>query len=485
MLLYFKTKTCIQIEHSNIKLIFITYLKHQSKYMTNSSTPILLLTGYLGSGKTTLVNKILNNRRGIRFAVIVNDIGEVNIDADLIAQGGIVGEKDESLVALQNGCICCSLKMDLISQLHDIMVQRRFDYIVIEASGICEPGPIAQTIETMPQAVPQWADDGFPQLDCIVSVVDALRLKDEFCGGNNLLGGNFAENDIENLVIQQIEFCNIILLNKASEVTPEELSRTRSVLRALQPKAQIVECDYCEVDFDRILHTHLFNFGRVATSAAWIDAIEKHDASLDEEAHHHHHHDEHEHDHEEEHDEEAHGHHHHHHDDHEHGHDEAHDHNDDDDDETLCPECGHHHHHGDHCCCGHHHGEGHNHGDEYGISTFVYYRRPAFDINAFDQFVARLWPKQIIRAKGICYFADEPDSCYLFEQAGSQVSLRNCGQWYAKMPEQEREEALANDAKLRRDWDEKYGDRMQKIVFIGQHMDQDAICTLLDACLAE
>ena len=433
--------------------------------------PILLLTGYLGSGKTTLVNKILSNRRGIRFAVIVNDIGEVNIDAELIAKGGIVGQNDDSLVALQNGCICCSLKMDLIAQLHEIVAQHAFDYIVIEASGICEPGPIAQTIETMPQVVPQWEEDGFPRLDCIVTVVDALRLKDEFNGGHKLLGGNLAEDDIENLVIQQIEFCNIILLNKASEVSPEELAHTRGILRALQPKAQIVECDYCDVDFDRILHTNLFDFDRVATSAAWIDAIENHDGSEDHDdesgQHHHHHHDDEEGEHE---------HHHHHH--HE-GEEE------DEDGGEVCPECGHHHHGEGHCCHGHHHGEGHSHGDEYGISTFVYCRRPAFDINAFDQFVARLWPKEIIRAKGICYFADEPDTCYLFEQAGSQVSLKNCGQWFATMPEDELQRALETDAKLRRDWDAHYGDRMQKLVFIGQHLDREAICALLDACLSE
>ncbi len=449
------------------------------KNMMNTETPVLLLTGYLGSGKTTMVNKILANRRGIKFAVIVNDIGEVNIDADLIEKGGVVDQKDESLVALQNGCICCTLKMDLMEQLHEIIAQKRFDYIVIEASGICEPGPIAQTIATMPEMVPQFAPDGFPHLDCIVSIVDALRLKDEFNGGNTLLGGNVGEDDIENLVIQQIEFCNIILLNKASEVAPEELERIRQVIRALQPKAEIIECDYCDVDLDKIINTGMFSFDKVATSAAWIDAIENHDPDAEEEEHeHHHHHQEHD-------DDEEHEHCHCHHDDDDEEHEHCHCHHDhDDDDDEVCPECGHHHHHGHHCHC-HCHEEGHSHGEEYGIGTFVYYRREPFDINEFDQFVARFWPKEIIRAKGICYFADEQQSCYLFEQAGKQVSLRNCGQWYATMPADELETLLLTDAKLRRDWDDTYGDRMQKLVFIGQHMDKDAICTLLDACLVK
>lgn len=452
----------------------------------NHEIPVLLLTGYLGSGKTTLVNRILSNRRGIKFAVIVNDIGEVNIDADLIERGGIVDQNDDSLVALQNGCICCSLKMDLVGQLHDLIALKRFDYIVIEASGICEPGPIAQTIETMPELVPQFAPDGFPRIDCIATVVDALRLKDEFESGNSLIGGGFAENDLANLVIQQIEFCNVILLNKASEVTPEELERIRQILRAIQTKAAIIDCDFCDIDLDRIVGTGMFNFDEVATSARWIQEIEN--GHNDDDHHHddddHHHHDD---------------------DDHHHHHDDAHHHHDDDD---VCPHCGHHHghdetceqhaahcdghHHHDHghhhhedgcCCCGHHHHGAGGHAEEFGISTFVYYRREPFNINEFDQFVARLWPKEVIRAKGICYFADEQESCYLFEQAGRQVSLRNAGQWFAMMPADELEDALLSDEKLRRDWDVHYGDRMQKIVFIGQHMDREAIETLLDACL--
>ena len=281
--------------------------------------PVLLLTGYLGSGKTTLLNRILNNRRGIKFAVIVNDIGEVNIDADLIEKGGIVGQKDDSLVALQNGCICCTLKMDLVEQLRDITRQHRFDYIVIEASGICEPAPIAQTICSMPSMGLEYVYDGEPVVDCIVSVVDALRMRDEFGSGDLLMRHDIEEEDIENLVIQQIEFCNIILLNKASEVKPEELERVRQIVRALQPKAEIIETDYCDVPFEKILHTGMFDFDQVATSAAWINEIENHhedddDDDDDDDEHEHHHHDHgpdctcgcHDHDHEHE-------HHHHHH----------------------------------------------------------------------------------------------------------------------------------------------------------------------------
>ena len=418
-------------------------------------TPILLLTGYLGSGKTTLLNRILNNRRGIRFAVIVNDIGEVNIDADLIEKGGVVAQKDNNLVALQNGCICCTLKMDLIEQLRDITRQHRFDYIVIEASGICEPAPIAQTICSIPAMGLEYMRDGVPVVDCIATVVDALRMRDEFGNGHDLLRPNLDEDDIENLVIQQIEFCNIILLNKASEVTKEELGRIRGIIRAIQPKAEIIECDYCDVDFDKILNTRSFDFDKVATSAAWIDEIENHHG--DEEEHHHDDDDDEDDDHDD----------HHHHDD---------DHDDHDDHD--------HHHHGhDHH---HHHHHDHDEGEaeEYGIGTFVYYRRQPLNMGLFDEFVARKWPKSIIRAKGICWFYGEPDTCYVFEQAGRQVSLRNAGAWYATMPADELAAFKANHPDLQRDWDERYGDRMQKLVFIGQHLDKEAITLALDMCLA-
>ena len=396
--------------------------------------PVLLLTGYLGSGKTTLLNRILNNRRGIKFAVIVNDIGEVNIDADLIQQGGVVNQQDDSLVALQNGCICCTLKMDLVKQIQDIIALKRFDYIVIEASGICEPGPIAQTICSIPMMAPEVTADGAPRLDSIVTVVDALRMRDEFGSGMDLLKQNIDEEDIENLVIQQIEFCNIVLLNKAAEISPEELGRVRSIIHELQPKAEIIDTNYGDVNLDKILNTNMFDFDDVATSAKWIEEVEKHhdedeDDDDDDEHEHHHHDDEH----------------------HEHGH--------------------HHHHHDE--------GEA----EEYGIGTYVYYRRRPFDLGLFDEFVARKWPKGIIRAKGICYFHDERDTCYVFEQAGKQVSIRNAGQWYATMPKAELEQLMERNPGLCQDWDEQYGDRMQKLVFIGQHLDKELIAKELDACL--
>ena len=414
--------------------------------MSKINLPVLLLTGYLGSGKTTLLNRILSNKRGIRFAVIVNDIGEVNIDASLIQKGGIVDQQDDSLVALQNGCICCTLKMDLVQQIQDIIEMQRFDYLVIEASGICEPAPIAQTICSMQAMAEPVTRYGIPELDCIVTVVDALRMKDEFQSGEGLMNKHIGEEDIENLVIQQIEFCNIILLNKASEVDKHELERIRQIIRALQPKAEIIECDYGNVDLDRLLHTGSFDFNRVATSAAWIDEIENHHG--DEE------------DHEDEHEE-----HHHHEDEH-----EEHDYHEDEHEEH------HHHHH-------HHHHDDEGEAEEYGIGTFVYYRRQPFDLGRFDHFVARKWPSNIIRAKGICYFKGEEDTCYLFEQAGKQVGLQNTGQWYATMPKEELEAMLNKDAGLRRDWDEQYGDRMQKLVFIGQHPNKESIPQLLDECL--
>ena len=378
---------------------------------TNETIPVLLLTGYLGSGKTTLLNRILTNRKGIRFAVIVNDIGEVNIDADLIQKGGVVSAQDDSLVALQNGCICCTLKMNLVQQLHDLCAQRCYDYIVIEASGICEPAPIAQTLCSYPQVVAK-TDAPIPVLDSITTVVDALRMRDEFASGKDLQADNIGEDDLASLVIQQIEFCNLILLNKASEVSADELHHIRAVIRAIQPKAEIIDCDYCDVPFSKLLDTGLFSFDEVAGSAAWIEGVE---GAVEE--------------------------------------DELHN---EEEGEAL----------------------------EYGISTFVYYRRQPMSLNRFDEFVARHWPKSVIRCKGMCYFDDEYDMCYVFEQSGKQFNLKQAGAFYATMPKEELMQMMATDPTLQRDWDERYGDRMQKLVFIGQNMDKEEIVRQLDECLA-
>ena len=408
--------------------------------MNNKEVPVLLLTGYLGSGKTTLLNKILANKKGIKFAVIVNDIGEVNIDAALIEKGGVVGQKDDSLVSLQNGCICCTLKMDLVEQLKEIVDMKRFDYIVIEASGICEPAPIAQTICSIPSLGPQYIKNGILRLDSIVTVVDALRMKDEFANGSDLMKSNLDEEDLASLVIQQIEFCNIILLNKAAEVEPKELEHLKQIIRAIQPKAEIFECNYGDIDLDLIVNTHKFDWETVATSAGWIQEIEaERNGEEDEHEEHEHHHDDHDHDH-------------------------------------------------DHCH--HHHDHDHDHEggevEEYGIGTFVYYRRKAFDLALFDEFVARKWPRDVVRAKGICYFGDEPDMCYVFEQAGQQKTVKQAGQWLATMPADQLAELRRNNPQLEKEWDDKYGDRMIKIVFIGQHIKEqkDAIIKELDKCLS-
>lgn len=409
---------------------------------TINQVPVLLLTGYLGSGKTTLLNRILTNKQGIRFAVIVNDLGEVNIDAELIQKGGVVNQQEDSLVALQNGCICCTLQTDLIEQLHELVASNMFDYIVIEASGICEPAPIAQTICSMPTMAPQLIKDGVPALDAVVTVVDALRIRDEFSNGHELVHNPNPEEDLASLVIEQIEFCNTILLNKIDEVSEQEAEQIKHIIKAIQPKARIIECNYCDIDLDLILHTHSFHFDEVATSATWIQQLEESEEEHEHEHHHHEHEHEHHHEHEHEH---HHGHHH-----------------------------GHCHEH-----CHEHQGEA----DEYGITTFVYYRRKPMDINRFDEFVARQWPKQVIRAKGMCWFSTQNDMCFLFEQAGKQFQIKEAGAWFATMPQEELMQQLAYDKQLQRDWDDTCGDRMQKIVFIGQHMDKKQIEELLDNCL--
>lgn len=387
--------------------------------------PITLLTGYLGSGKTTLLNHVLNNQEGYKIAVIVNDIGEVNIDASLIAKDGIVSSKDDSLVPLQNGCICCTLKTDLLEQIQDIIATKKFDYILIEASGICEPIPIAQTICALEDAYAEYNMPKQCYLDSIISVVDAKRLSDEFNKGGDLLNDHIDEEDIENLVIQQIEFCDTIILNKVDEVSKEELASVKDVLKALQPNAEIIETNYGKVEMNKILETKKFDFEKAATSAGWYAELDKVEEPHELE----------------------------------------------DDDEEEYEEHEHHHHH-------HHHDEGEV--EEYGITTFVYYRREPMDRKKFFEYISKPWPKKIIRAKGITYFKDEKDMSYMFEQAGTLKDITEAGPWLAAESPKLQEEILAANPDIQKDWDPFYKDRMVKIVFIGKGISKEEITKELD-----
>lgn len=416
--------------------------------------PVTLLTGYLGSGKTTLINHVLGNQEGYKCAVIVNDIGEINIDAELIQKTGVVTQQDENLVPLSNGCICCTLKVDLINQIAELIKSGKFDYILIEASGICEPLPIAQSIAVL-EGDEEEGTPAICRLDNIVTVVDALRMATEFGCGDNLLKDDVDEEDIENLVIQQIEFCSTIILNKVDMVNEEQLGRVKAMIKTLQPKAKIIEANYGKVSVADILDTKLYNFEETAGSAGWAQAYDNDEKEEHEHEHHHHHHnDEHEH-------------HHHHDEDHEHHH---HDH----EDHSHCD-----HEHG-HCCC-HHHGDD---DEEYGISTFVYHRRRPFNQEKLQSFVNE-WPKGVVRAKGILWFSDKDkrDYLYVFEQAGVQITATENGKWLAAFPKREQEKYFKQYPDIAEHWDEKYGDREVKLVFIGQHMDKQSIIDRLDNCL--
>ena len=401
----------------------------------NKIVPITVLTGYLGAGKTTLINHVLTNQEGYKVAVIVNDIGEVNIDAELIQKGGIVAEEDNNLVPLSNGCICCTLKTDLMQQIVDLIKTGQFDYILIEASGICEPLPIAQTITVLSEQTEQYGLPKICRLDNVVTVVDAARLVYEFGAGENLVKDEIDDEDIENLLIQQIEFCNTIIINKVDEVTEEELKKVKAVIRALQPVAKIIETNYAKVDVKEIIDTNNFDFEKAASSPAWVRELEADDNEDDDEDEH-----EHEHEHEDE---------HHHHE---------------------------HHHH-------HHHDEGE--AEEYGIGTYVYTRRKGFDRDKFEQYVNLNWRKNVIRCKGIVWFTDEDDMSYVFEQAGNQFQMGEAGLWIASAPKEEREEMIKNNPELAKNWDDKVGDRIIKLVFIGQNLDKENIRNELDNILSK
>jgi len=398
-------------------------------------TPITVLTGYLGAGKTTLMNHILTNQEGYKVAVIVNDIGEINIDAKLIADGGFIQEQDKgNVVPLSNGCICCTLKEDLMKQIVDILKTKKFDYILIEASGICEPMPIAQTIEMLANSLGQFGLPKICRLDNVVTVVDAMRLATEFGCGEDLVKENLDEEDIENLLIQQIEFCNVIVLNKVDEVTKEQLEEVKQVIKHLQPSAKIIETNYAKVDVKEIMDTNNFDFEKITGSAGWVKELEN-----DESDHPHH-------EKEEEDDEHY-----------EHHHDEEHH--------------GHHHHH-------HEHDEGE--AEEYGISTFAYVSRKPFNMKKFEEFVNFKFPKGVIRCKGLVWFTDDYDMSYLFEQAGKQMGLSEAGYWLATAPKADIDRILKEDPDALKQWDNEVGDRMVKLVFIGKDMDKDRIIQDLD-----
>ena len=415
--------------------------------MSFKTVPITLITGYLGSGKTTLINHILSNAKNHKMAVIVNDLGEVNIDAELIQKGGVVSSQDDNLVALQNGCICCTLKKDLINQLADLVNMNRFDHILIEASGICEPVPIAQTISYMEDEFKRQNLPCFYTLDAIISVTDALRLRDEFNCGEVLAEVKRGEEDLENLVIQQIEFCDVILLNKVSEISKEELRRVKLAIKGIQPKAKIIECDYCDVDLDELVDTHLFNFEKASTSAAWVAEFEDWSNEVDADEHHH--------DDDDDDDEDEHEHHHHEHEEHHHHHHHHHEHGmDENDDEGTA--------------------------DEYNVNTFVYYRRRPFDKDKFIDWIQNNG-RNIIRAKGILYFTSELHNAYVYESAGRQMKLGVSGQWYSEtLSKRQIKYLINNDENFAHDWDEKYGDKLIKLVFIGQNLDKEGIKKELD-----
>ncbi len=428
--------------------------------------PVSLLTGYLGAGKTTVLNHVLSNQKGYKVAVIVNDIGEVNIDASLIAKGGAVTQKDENLVPLSNGCICCTLKVDLMKQIVELARSGKFDYILIEASGICEPGPIAGSICMLDGTQPQAGLPAVARLDSITTVVDAKRLADEFGSGAALMKDDLDEEDIENLLIQQIEYCTTIILNKLDEVTEKEKTDVLEVIKALQPDAKIIETTYGQIDVAEVLDTNNFDMRKIMQSAGWVKAMELEgensddlDDDHDEHKHHDHDHDEHEHHHEHDHDEHEH-HHDHDHDEHdEHGH-------------------GHHHHH-------HHHHHDDGEAEEYGIATFVYQNVKPFSKEKFEKFVFENWPKEVIRAKGLFWIIENPNTAYIFEQSGRQKVATDDGDWIAAFPEDERKEILALNPDILETWHPVYGDRINKLVFIGRGMDKEAIIRALDACISD
>lgn len=387
--------------------------------MKRNSIPILLLTGYLGAGKTTLLNYILKNQEGYKVAIIVNDIGEINVDERLIDKNAKIEQADTDVVGLTNGCICCTLKTDLLQQLSALASSNKFDYIIIEASGICEPIPIAQTITMANKTLEQRGLPELFHLDNIICVADAARLSNEFDYGKHFLEPVEDEESLDSLLMQQLEFCNTAILNKSETVSSEEKEEIKAVIHQLCKDAKIIEASYGKVDLKELLNTNNFDYIQACTNIGWLHELE------------HHHEHEHEHDHE------------------------------------------HEHHH-------HHHGEGE--ALEYGISTFVWQERKPLNLNKFSEFIQH-YPK-VIRTKGYVWFEDKPNIAYLFEQAGKLTSLTEDSLWIASAPKDEMVELLNANPKIKENWDEEYGDRVNELVFIGKNMDEEDIKKALNDCLA-
>lgn len=397
-----------------------------------AKTPITLLCGYLGAGKTTLLNNVLRNQEGYKVAVIVNDIGEVNVDASLIAKGANITDTQD-IVPLTNGCICCTLKGQMAKNIERLIASGKYDYIMIEASGVCEPMPIAQQLLSIKNGV----------LDNIVGVVDAMRLVDEFASGEKLLEKDrIGEEDIESLLVQQIEFCSTLVINKIDLVSEDDRKKVREVVEALHPGVKVIETSMGNVPVSEILSTSSFDFDRVFEEAGWCRALSQEGGLGDEE-------DEGNPDLKHDDDEDEHEHHHH----------------DDDEDE--------HEHHHEHQHHHEHRHEGESE-DEYGIGTFIYYRRKPFNREKLREYV-KSWPKNIIRSKGTIWFSDEDDMAYVLETTGRQLMCNAYGKWVASAPLDIREKLLEENPDILQDWDPYVGDRMIRLCIIGKNLDKKAI----------